>query len=132
MIKKIIVIYALGLFVSLPVSAKTLYTGKPEQKPLEVAVAFLQDKLPSGDAEGKQIVTLQQSRIYCKSSQLCPLQAKIALTIDGLDDDSIKKKRYELILQFNANQSWEIIKQDITQICQKARGNQNFSKALCR
>lgn len=132
MIKKFLVLNLVIFSLSLSASAKPIFTGKPDQKPLEVAVSFLHDVLPSGDAEGKELLSIQQSRIFCKGQESCPLQSEIIFTISGLNDDSIIKQRRILILQQNADQSWEIIKQDITQACQKGRGNSNFSKALCK
>lgn len=128
--------FILSLFsLSLPLSvfAKPIFIGKQEQKPMEVALTFLHDDLPSGDAEGKELLTIQQSRIFCEDQQKnCPLQSKIIFTIDGLNDDSIMKQRHILILQQDANQTWEIIKKDTTQTCRKGRGHNNFSHALCR
>lgn len=132
MIKKFLVLNLIIFSLSLSASAKPIFTGKSDQKPLEVAISFLYDILPSGDAEGKELLSIQQSRIFCKGQIACPLQSKIVFTISGLNDDSIMKQRRILILQQNANQSWEIIKQDITQACQKDRGHSEFSKENCQ
>lgn len=132
MIKKFLIVNVIIFSLSVPGLAKPIFIGKPDQKPLEVAISFLHDVLPSGDAEGKELLTIHQSRIFCKGQEVCPLQSKIILTTSGLNDDSIMKQRRILILQQNANQSWEIIKQDITQVCQKGRGHSNYSKAICQ
>lgn len=130
--KVILYLFTYFSFITTPAFANSIFVGKPEQKPLSVAIDFLYTQLPSGDSEGKEVVTLQQSRIFCKGQQLCPLQAKIIFTIDGLNDDSVQKEQHILILQQNTNQSWEVIQDSITRACKKGRGHRYFSQIVCQ
>lgn len=130
--KKSLFLIAASFCASLSAYAKPLFIGKSEQKPLEVAVAFLKNELPSGDSEGKEEVTLQQVRIFCKGQAICPLQAQIIFIIDGLNDDSIQKERHILILQQNSYQVWEITQDKISRVCKSGRGHHYFSYINCK
>lgn len=130
--KKTLFLILNSFFATLSVSAQPLFIGKSDQKPLEVAVTFLQNQLPSGDSEGKEEVMLQQKRIFCKGQQVCPLQTQIIFTIDGLNDDSIKTERHILILHQNSKQIWEITQDKVSYICRRGRGHPNFSELLCK
>lgn len=130
--KKTLFLMVASFCITVSVSAKPLFIGKIDQKPLEVAIAFLQNQLPSGDSEGKEEVTLQQKRIFCKGQDACPLQAQVTFIIDGLNDDSIQKERHILILQQNSNQVWEITQDQVSRICRNGRGHLQFSEAVCK
>ncbi|MDI2091666.1 hypothetical protein [Commensalibacter oyaizuii] len=132
MAKKVTLIAFLGVLINGAVQAKSLYVGQEGQKPIEVAINFLRDVLPSGDEEGYLISSLEYKRIFCKKLEICPLQGQVIFTLDGLNDDSIVKKRYILLLEQDVNQRWSVIKKDVDQACRKGRGHLNFSKKPCQ
>ena len=129
--KKYLSILAVFLTVSGVTQAQALYQGKAGQKPLEVAVSYLQEKLPDGYAEGRQVSTIKQERIACTNQQRCFPLAKITFTIDGLEDDSVRAERHILILEQAQNQPWQIIQKDTTQACRKGRGHTKFGTKPC-
>jgi hypothetical protein len=131
MMKKYLPILIASLTIAGVAQAQTLYQGKTGQKPLEVAMAYLQDKLPDGYAEGRQVTTLKQERITCTNKQRCLPSAKITFVIDGLEDDSIRAERHILTLEQAQNQPWQIIQKDTTQACRKGRGHTKFSAKPC-
>ncbi len=111
--------------------AQSLFTGKAEQKPLEVALAFLHKELPDGYAEGKQITTISQEPFFCKCEHEHGAQTKITFTVDGLADDSVKARKHVLILEQKPSQPWQVMKQDTTWACWQGRGHADFSDEPC-
>ena len=108
--------------------------GQVEQKPLEVALAFWHDKLPDGNAEGRQTTTILQERAPCpeNSASACLNRAMISLVIEGVEDDSIRAERYQVLLELASDQPWGIIEQQADWACRSGRGHTGFSTDLCR
>ena len=126
-----------SLFLLLPLSilsshAETLYWGSSGQKPLEVVTHAVQKDLPDGQAEGNQRTTLEQSKVICKAETTnCLPQTQVILTIDGLEDDSIKAIRYTFLLEQGINQPWRIIERKEHFSCRKNRGQNQFTDKKC-
>lgn len=128
---RFVLAYVMIFFFAVCSHAQSLFTAQPGQKPLEAALAFLQDELPDGYAEGNQITTIKQEPVFCTGSQPCHVQNIITLTIDGLADDSAKAQRHILVLEQVPDQPWQIIKHDTEWACWPGRGHIEFSTELC-
>lgn len=57
--------------------------------------------------------------------------ATASLTLDGLFDDSIRSRRYDLTLSRRQDGTWRIETAQWTQRCHEGRGHQTFSPAPC-
>ena len=57
--------------------------------------------------------------------------ASTSLLLDGLFDDSIRARRYELTLSRRPDGTWRIDAARWAQRCQEGRGHQAFTPALC-
>lgn len=57
--------------------------------------------------------------------------ASATLVIDGLGDDSVRARRYELTFTRRADGTWQIDSATWTQRCHEGRGHQEFSAAPC-
>lgn len=119
------------LLVAVNSHAQALFAGEPGQKPLEVALVFLQDKLPDGHAEGREITTIRQERLPCKDGADCLPQIEISFVIDGIADDSVRAIQRILILEQKPGQPWLIVNEDINHACRDGRGHTDFSKEPC-
>ncbi len=129
--KKYLPILIASLAIASVTQAQVLYQGKSGQKPLEVVLAYLQDKLPDGYAEGRQVTTIKQERAICTNKQRCLPLTKITFITDGLEDDSVRAERHILTLEQMPNQPWQVIQKETTQACRKGRGHTKFSAKPC-
>lgn len=57
--------------------------------------------------------------------------ASVSLVIDGLGDDSVRARRYELALTRRADGTWRIDSARWAQRCHEGRGHQDFSPEPC-
>ena len=57
--------------------------------------------------------------------------ASATLVIDGLGDDSVRARRYELTFTRRDDGTWRIDSATWTQRCHEGRGHQEFSAAPC-
>ena len=57
--------------------------------------------------------------------------ASASLLVDGLGDDSVRARRYELAFTRRADGTWRIETATWTQRCHEGRGHQGFSSAPC-
>ena len=55
----------------------------------------------------------------------------VSVLIDGLGDDSVRARRYELALTRRADGSWRIDSARWAQRCHEGRGHQDFSPQPC-
>ena len=55
----------------------------------------------------------------------------VSVLIDGLEDDSVRSRRYELALTRRADGSWRIDSASWAQRCHEGRGHQTFSPEPC-
>jgi hypothetical protein len=54
-----------------------------------------------------------------------------SLLLDGLLDDSVRARRYDLTLSRREDGTWQIDSASWAQRCQEGRGHQAFTPALC-
>jgi hypothetical protein len=57
--------------------------------------------------------------------------ANVSLLLDGLLDDSVRARRYDLTLSRRADGTWQLDSASWAQRCQEGRGHQAFTPALC-
>jgi hypothetical protein len=57
--------------------------------------------------------------------------ATVSLLVDGLGDDSVRARRYELALTRREDGSWRIDSARWAQRCHEGRGHQDFSPEPC-
>ena len=57
--------------------------------------------------------------------------ASATLVIDGLGDDSVRARRYELTFTRRDDGTWEVESAQWTQRCHEGRGHQDFSPEPC-
>lgn len=57
--------------------------------------------------------------------------ATASLTLDGLFDDSVRSRRYDLTLSRRQDGTWQIETAQWSQRCHEGRGHQAFSPAAC-
>lgn len=57
--------------------------------------------------------------------------ANATLTLDGLLDDSVRARRYDLTLSRREDGTWRIDSASWSQRCQEGRGHQAFTPELC-
>jgi hypothetical protein len=57
--------------------------------------------------------------------------ATVSLLLDGLFDDSVRSRRFDLTLSRRADGTWRIDTAQWAQRCQQGRGHQDFSPELC-
>jgi hypothetical protein len=58
-------------------------------------------------------------------------RATATLLVDGLGDDSVRARNYELTFERRADGTWRIETATWTQQCHEGRGHQDFSSAPC-
>ena len=56
---------------------------------------------------------------------------KVSILLDGLLDDSVRSRRYDLTLSRRADGTWRIDAASWAQRCQQGRGHQGFTPAKC-
>jgi hypothetical protein len=57
--------------------------------------------------------------------------ATATLLVDGLGDDSVRARRYELTFERRADGTWRIVAASWAQRCHAGRGHQDFSPEPC-
>jgi hypothetical protein len=57
--------------------------------------------------------------------------ANVSLLLDGLFDDSVRSRRFDLTLSRRPDGTWRIDTAQWAQRCQEGRGHQDFSPELC-
>ena len=57
--------------------------------------------------------------------------ARLTVTLDRLEDDSVRAIRYELVLARSTTRTWRLRGVRVTQRCWPGRGHQSFSRKLC-
>jgi len=57
--------------------------------------------------------------------------ANVSLLLDGLFDDSVRSRRFDLTLSRREDGTWRIDTAQWLQRCQQGRGHQDFSPELC-
>jgi hypothetical protein len=91
------------------------------KSPIAAATRFLRlDNAPAG-------TTSIESRKA--GEQESPVS--VTVTLDRLPDDSVRARRYSLVLNLAGDDDWRLSSAVVTQRCWPNRGHQNFSTALC-
>ena len=72
-----------------------------------------------------------QNRSFQATSAGEGSSATASLLLDGLLDDSVRSRRYDLTLSRRQDGTWRIDTAQWSQRCQQGRGHQNFSPELC-
>jgi hypothetical protein len=57
--------------------------------------------------------------------------ATATLVLDGLFDDSVRARRYDLELRRRQNGTWELVSATWSQACRARRGHQDFAAEAC-
>lgn len=99
--------------------------GHPDlaRSPIRATIEFVRLKDPNA----------LTTTVRAQSEQLeNPREIRVALTEDGLPDDSIRAVRFVLDFKRAGGQRWELESARRLQRCQPGRGHQRFSPQPCR
>ncbi|MEN9656950.1 MAG: hypothetical protein RL571_415 [Pseudomonadota bacterium] len=109
---------------SLPAPADDVYKGAAGQPPVQVALAYLKDKIsdPAGQFEYQGLDIKQRSQGEDFS------HAKLSVEIKGLMDDSVASERYRFKMAF-VDSAWVITAEQKDHRCR--RGIKGYTQKLC-
>ncbi|NHQ88128.1 hypothetical protein HA050_18640 [Iodobacter sp. HSC-16F04] len=102
-----------------------VYRGEAGQHPVQVALAYLQDKVSNSDGQFEY----QRLDIQQRSQGEDFSHAQVSVEIKGLMDDSVASERYRLKMVF-VDAAWVITEQQQDHTCR--RGAKGYTKQLCR
>jgi hypothetical protein len=92
------------------------------RSPVAAASEFLRlDRAPAGQTsiESRPATPEQQSPV------------NVTVTLDRLPDDSVRARRYVLVLNLAGEDDWRLSSAVVSQRCWPNRGHQDFSTRLC-
>jgi hypothetical protein len=108
----------------LPVDDFNAYTESIDE-PWERDLAAITDAFVESGASDASARSFQGTSTGDGSS------ASTSLTLDGLNDDSVRAQRYELELSQRRDGTWKVESASWSQRCQPNRGHQTFSPESC-
>ncbi|AZN35938.1 hypothetical protein [Iodobacter ciconiae] len=123
--KWLAVILLAGSSAAFAATPALLYQGDAGQHPVQVALAYLKDKISNsaGQFEYQRLDIRQRSQGEDFS------RTQVSVEMRGLMDDSVDSQRYRLKMAF-VDTAWVIVEQQQDHSCR--RGVKGYTKQLCR
>ena len=110
---------------SLPVAAFNAYADSVDE-PWERELGGVTEEFVGKDARDASSRSFQATTAGENGDT-----ATVSLLADGLFDDSVRSRRFDLTLTRQDDGTWRIDTAQWAQRCQQGRGHQNFSPELC-